>query len=77
VKTTFKTFKPFKTFGTTGTFGTIGTSNFVRYRPIDFATEGLLFAHRVGGNCGIRAKELSRNRSWRSSRISIVADCKQ
>jgi hypothetical protein len=25
-----------------------------RQRPIDFATEGLLLADRVGGNCGIR-----------------------
>jgi hypothetical protein len=25
-----------------------------RQRPIDFATEGLLFAHRDGGSCGIR-----------------------
>jgi hypothetical protein len=27
-----------------------------RQRPIDFATEGLLLADRVGGNCGIRLK---------------------
>jgi transposase len=28
-----------------------------RQRPIDFATEGLLLAHRVSGNCGIRVYE--------------------
>jgi hypothetical protein len=27
-----------------------------RQRPVDFATEGLLLAHRVGRNCGIRVK---------------------
>jgi hypothetical protein len=27
-----------------------------RQRPIDFATEGLLLAHRVGRNCGIRVQ---------------------
>jgi hypothetical protein len=30
-----------------------------RQRPIDFATEGLLLAHRVGRNCGIRVERVS------------------